>query len=154
MRGVCDHERGSSKHQAEIGMKLEGGCYCGAVRYAAEGEPMFKAQCHCRECQYLTGGHPNVIMAMPEAGFRYTRGTPKAFKRKDLANAVTREFCAECGTQLVSRSNGVPGAALIKVGTFDDPALFDGPQMVIFTIDKQAFHHLPSGVPAFERVPG
>ncbi len=30
-------------------MKLEGGCYCGEVRYKAEGKPMMKAQCHCRE---------------------------------------------------------------------------------------------------------
>ena len=37
-------------------MKLEGGCYCGSVLYVAEGEPMMKAQCHCRECQHLTGG--------------------------------------------------------------------------------------------------
>jgi len=26
--------------------------------------------------------------------------------------------------------------------------------MVIFTIDKQSFHHVPEGVPTFERVPG
>lgn len=135
-------------------MKFEGGCYCKAVRYQAEGEPMFKGQCHCRECQYLTGGHPNVIMAMPESGFKYTKGAPKAFKRKDIPNAVTREFCAECGTHLTTRSPNLPGAALIKVGTFDDPSLFGMPQMAIFTIDKQVFHQLPSGVPAFERVPG
>ena len=64
-------------------MKFEGGSYCKAVRYQAEGEPMFKGQSHCRECPYVTGGHPNVIMAMPETGFRYTKGTPKSFKRKD-----------------------------------------------------------------------
>ncbi len=135
-------------------MKFEGGCYCKAVRYQAEGEPMFKGQCHCRECQYLTGGHPNVIMAMPESGFRYTKGTPKSFKRKDIPNAVTREFCGECGTHLTTRTPNLPGAALIKVGTFDEPSLFGMPQMAIFTIDKQVFHQLPSGVPAFERVPG
>jgi hypothetical protein len=26
--------------------------------------------------------------------------------------------------------------------------------MVIFTIDKQTFHHVPEGVMAFERAPG
>jgi hypothetical protein len=135
-------------------MRVDGGCYCKAVRYAADGEPMFKGQCHCRECQYMTGGHPNVIMAMPEATFVYTKGAPKQFRRKDLENPVTREFCAECGTHLTTRTSGLPGAVLIKVGTFDNPALFGGPQMVIFTIDKQAFHHVPAGVPAFERVPG
>jgi hypothetical protein len=135
-------------------MKIEGGCYCKAVRYKAEGEPMFKGQCHCRECQYMTGGHPNVIMGMPEAGFVYTKGKPRAFARKDLDNPVTREFCPDCGTHLVTKSPNLKGAVLVKVGTLDDPSVFGGPQMVIFTMDKQSFHHIPSGVPAFERVPG
>ena len=135
-------------------MDLVGGCYCGAVRYKASGDPLFKGQCHCRECQYISGGHPNVIIGMPAAGFTYTKGAAKGFQRKDLPNAVTREFCADCGTHLITRTPALPGVALIKVGTLDDPSVFGGPQMVIFTVDKQSFHHVPSGVPTFERVPG
>ncbi len=67
-------------------MKLEGGCYGGAVRYKAEGDPILKVQCHCRECQHVSGGSPNVTMGMPEAGFAYTKGAAKAFRRKDLPN--------------------------------------------------------------------
>jgi hypothetical protein len=133
-------------------MKLEGGCYCGAVRYVAEGEPMLKAQCHCRECQYISGGAPNMFVLMPPGGFTYTKGTPKQFSRTDLEKPVTREFCAECGTHMVTRPRVTP-AIVLKVGTLDDPSLFDGPQMAIYTVDKQAFHQIPEGLPAFERLP-
>ncbi len=133
-------------------MKLEGGCYCGAVRYVAEGEPMLKAQCHGRECQYISGGGPNLFTLMPIAGFSYTKGAPKKFTRSDLEGAVTREFCAECGTHIITRPPHVPGVVL-KVGTLDDPALFGNPQIAIYTVDKQPFHHVPEGMPAFERLP-
>jgi len=133
-------------------MKLEGGCYCHKLRYVAEGEPMMKAQCHCRECQYITGGSPNVFVAMPIAGFRYTQGTPKQFARTDIANPVTREFCPDCGTHVVTRPQGFP-VVIIKVGSLDDPKQFGNPDMAIFTIDKQSFHQIPPGMPAFERLP-
>jgi hypothetical protein len=135
-------------------MEVEGGCYCGAVRYKAEGDALFKGQCHCRECQYGSGGAPNYVMALPEAGFSYTKGAAREFSRSDLDNPVTREFCPDCGTQLVSRAPSLPGAVLIKVGTLDDPKEYGGPQMAIFTIDKQSFHHVPEGVATFERTPG
>lgn len=135
-------------------MKVTGGCYCGEVRYEAEGEPMFKGQCHCRECQYLTGGQSNVVMGMPADGFAYTKGEAKGFARTDIDNPVTREFCPNCGTHILTRAPALAGAVLLKVGSFDDPSLFGGPEMVIFTMDKQTFHHVPEGVPAFERGPG
>lgn len=135
-------------------MRIEGGCYCRALRFVAEGSPLFKGQCHCRECQYISGGHPNAVMGMPEATFSYAKGAPKQFRRSDLPSPVTREFCGTCGTHILSRAPSVPGAVLLKVGTFDDPSVYGAPQMVIYTIDKQAFHHVPAGVPTFERVPG
>jgi hypothetical protein len=133
-------------------MKLEGGCYCGKVRYVAEGEPMRKGQCHCRECQFITGGAPNMFVVMPSAGFAYTKGAPKQFTRGDLENPVTREFCPDCGTHLATRPPGRP-VIVVKVGTLDDPKLYGGPQMAIFTIDKQPFHQIPDGLPTFERMP-
>ena len=41
---------------------------------------------------------------------------------------------------------------ILKVGTFDDPCLGQ-PQIAIHTVDKQVFHHIPQGMPAFERLP-
>jgi hypothetical protein len=133
-------------------MKLEGGCYCGALRYSSEGEPALKAQCHCRQCQYISGGAPNFFLLMPPAGFSYTKGAPKTFTRSDIENAVTREFCAECGTHIGTRRPGLP-MVILKVGTLDDPSLFGVPQMAIYTVDKQGFHHIPDGLPSHERLP-
>ena len=134
-------------------MDVEGGCYCGGLRYKAEGDALFKLQCHCRECQYITGGAPNYIMGMPEGGFAYTKGQPKAFRRSDLEKPVTREFCAECGTHLLTRAPAMAGMVFLKVGGLDDPSVFEASQMAIFTVDKQPFHQIPDGVPTFERGP-
>jgi hypothetical protein len=53
---------------------------------------------------------------------------------------------------LVTRRPGLP-AVILKVGTLDDPGLYGNPQMAIFTIDKQAFHTIPEGLPTSERLP-
>ncbi len=90
---------------------------------------------------------------MPEARFEYTKGTPREFRRSDLENPITREFCGECGTHILSRAPGMVGSVILKVGTLDDPSVFGQPQMAIFTIDKQSFHHVPDGIPSFERTP-
>ena len=134
-------------------MKFEGGCYCRKIRYVAEGEPRLKAQCHCRECQYISGGAPNMFMLMPDDGFKYTSGEPRKFARSDLERPVTREFCPDCGTHLITRRQGLK-AVVLKVGTLDDPKLFGAPQMAIYTVDKQPFHEIPAGMRTFERLPG
>jgi hypothetical protein len=132
-------------------MKIEGGCYCKEVRYESDGEIGMRAQCFCRECQYITGGDSVLIMGVPEEGFRVTKGALKSFKRSDIENAVTREFCPNCGTHVTTRA--MPGMVMIKIGTLDDPAIFEGPQMAIFTCDKQAYHRVPTDIPSFEKLP-
>lgn len=134
-------------------MKLEGGCFCGNIRYEAQGEPMMSGQCHCRQCQYFAGGAPNVFIAMPADGFTYTKGQPKTYARDNApVLPAARDFCPDCGVQLVTRAQGLP-VAIIKVGTLDDPAAFGGPQLAIFTSDKQAYHHIAEGVATFDKLP-
>ncbi len=91
-------------------------------------------------------------MLMPPDGFRYVSGTPKSFARDDLDAPVTRDFCETCGTHLATRSPLVP-MVILKDGTLDDPALYGAPQMAIHAADRQPFHILPEGLPAFDRLP-
>lgn len=135
-------------------MHLTGRCYCGDIEYEVDGDPVVKVQCHCRECQYLSGGGPNYTIGMPAGGFKYTRGKPQEFSRTDIDSAVTREFCPRCGTQILTRAPALPDTVLIKVGTLDNVEAFGGPEVAIFTVDIQSFHHLPEELPAFERAPG
>ena len=134
-------------------MLIEGGCYCGDVRYRSEGEVAAAIQCHCRECQYITGGNPNVIVVVPEDQFSYTHGEPASLSRPDLDNPVTRHFCSKCGTAIGTSSPNAPGSMIIKVGTMDDPSFFK-PGLAIFTKDAQSFHHVPEDVMSFEGRPG
>ena len=135
-------------------MAITGHCYCGEVAYEAQGDAMFKGQCHCRECQYISGGGPVVVMAVGGDAFRWTKGEPKDFTRSDIPNPVTRQFCPSCGTHLTTVSPSMGGAVMIKVGSLDDPSQFAGPEMVIYAGERQPWHLVPEGIPTFDGLPG
>lgn len=129
---------------------MKGRCYCGDITYEVTEDPVVKLQCHCRECQYISGGGPNYAMLVPDAGFTITQGTPKTFTRSDIENPRTRQFCGNCGTHLTTILPG-RGLTVIKVGTLDDPAGdYGGPDMAIFLKDSQPFHLVPEDKPQFQ----
>jgi len=101
----------------------------------------------------ISGGAGNLFMAVNAEGFQFTKGTPRAFNKKDRPGSPTRHFCLSCGVHLTARSELAPGAVLIKPGTLDDPSAFEGPQLVTWTSEMQKFHLLPPGVPAYPEMP-
>ncbi|MEQ6249181.1 GFA family protein [Sulfitobacter sp. HNIBRBA3233] len=129
-----------------------GRCYCGEITYKITGAAQWQAQCHCRECQYISGGGPNYFMIVAADDFTITKGTPTQFARADLDSPRRRDFCPTCGTHLVTRLPDRP-AVVVKVGTLDDPAAYAGPAAAIFTCDAQPYHRIPDDLPAFDKLP-
>lgn len=134
-------------------MKITGGCYCGDVRYEVEGEPIAKLQCHCRECQHISGGGANFTMAIADTNFSYTKGQAAQFTRDDIEGAVTREFCGRCAAPLLTRAPGLPNGVLLKVGSMDKPEDFGGPEAAIFMDDSYNYHSVIDGVAQFPKMP-
>ena len=133
-------------------MELSGRCYCGDIQYEIKGELQASLQCHCRECQYITGGNANTVMVFSRDNFEFTKGKPSVFSRGDLETPVKRFFCDKCGTAIGTKSPMRPESIILKVGTFDDPSIFD-PKIAIFTIDKQKFHHIDDNLKCFDKRP-
>lgn len=133
---------------------LTGGCLCGDVRYSAPAEPQFVSQCYCRECQYISGGHPNIIIGLSAADLYYTQGSPAMFERPGMNLPAAREFCGRCGTHILSRVPSFPDFVMVKVGTLDDPSRCSGPRANAQLADAQPFHFIDPAVPGHQRWPG
>ncbi|MBY0270425.1 MAG: GFA family protein [Burkholderiales bacterium] len=98
--------------------KIEGGCQCGAVRYAITGEPIMAAICHCTMCRRAHAA-PAVAWAMyQEDQVAFSKAKPKSFASSPEAR---RSFCAVCGTQISFTADFLPGLIDIAVGSLDNP---------------------------------
>jgi hypothetical protein len=108
--------------------QIEGGCFCGAIRYEFESGDYPVANCHCSMCR-KTSGAPFVTWAVvPENAFIYTRGSPAELRS---SQAGTRYFCDKCGTPVVCISSKHPGIVDVTVGSLDCPQDF-APTMEVF----------------------
>lgn len=97
---------------------LRGGCFCGVVRYEAEGEPWHETVCHCSICRRTTGA-PVVAWFTVKAGdFRIVAGRPATFRS---SAGATRTFCEACGTALTFQSDDHLGEIDVTSCSLDDP---------------------------------
>jgi hypothetical protein len=100
-------------------MRIDGGCFCGAITYEAEVDPEKTSICHCKDCQQLTGTVFRVTVPAPQENYRITKGTPKVFIKTAASGAKRAQaFCPECGSHLYATSAGEgPKVYGIRTGT-------------------------------------
>jgi hypothetical protein len=123
----------------------EGGCLCGAVRYRVEPGEGDSGYCHCRMCQKSAGAPVLAWVTVPLARFAFTKGAPKVYRSSAHAR---REFCADCGTQLLFRDD--EGEKVdVNTATLDDPTLAP-PRYHICRMSRIAWFETADAWPRFD----
>ena len=95
----------------------EGGCFCGAVRFAFTAADSVVANCHCSMCRRIHGAPFVTWVVVPTDAFRYTAG-----QAKHLASSAKgdRYFCDACGSPLACIIKERPEHIDIPTGSLDE----------------------------------
>ncbi len=102
-------------------LPLAGGCQCGAVRYEVTAPPMMVYNCHCTNCQRISGGAFSTPATILEGTFRFTKGEPR--KVEWSADSGTKRFgwiCGHCGCRIAHGQEPTNGVLSLRTGTLDD----------------------------------
>ena len=107
-------------------MKLPftGGCACGAIRYEINAEPIVMFNCHCRDCQRVSGGGFAAAVLVPVESFRLTRGQTRYHFTSSIARGKhKRGFCTDCASRVTGGEFEEQSQFVgILAGTLDDPS--------------------------------
>jgi hypothetical protein len=128
-----------------------GGCRCGSIRYEVTGDPVASVACHCRDCQYVSGGGANYSMVFRHADFKVVTGSPKIYKAKPASGGSF--FCAACGVHVFSQPDTHRHLVAIKVGSLDDSSDFRV-QADIWMKSAPVWHHRHEDAKQFDGNPG
>lgn len=134
------------------GTPYTGGCLCGAVRYVAEGEPLWSGHCYCADCRKASGSGFIPFMGFASSAVRFS-GATRQFRSKAFSGGdAVRNSCPVCGGLVFGGVVGEDDFHTIYAGSLDDPSRFH-PQIAIFTRDRPDWALLPPGLTAFETMP-
>lgn len=132
--------------------KLNGGCYCGAVRFQILGPPVWSGHCHCRSCQLALGGAFVTWAKVAASDFAITKGKLKTIEKSP---GIRRGFCGDCGTTLTySAQSEVDGQdwsadAWFSAVALDDPSIVE-PSTHVYVSHQQPWIMLADGLPVFQ----
>ncbi len=91
-------------------------------------------------------------MAIPKAALSI-EGALKTYADKgDSGKTVSRRFCPECGSPIISEVEVMPDIAIIKAGTLDNTAWLK-PTMEIYCDSAQRWVELGGGMQKFPKMP-
>lgn len=153
--GILPAAREGGVHEwADMGAatrRVTGGCLCGALRYEAEGEPIYAGFCCCGDCQKASGSGFSPFMGFPAQAVRFS-GPTRQFRSPSMRGEAVRNSCPTCGGLVFGGVVGESDEHTIYAGSLDDKSAFE-PRIAIFLRDKAPWVTLPPGLAEFETLP-
>jgi hypothetical protein len=128
---------------------IEGGCRCGACRYALSTDAMPPVYCcHCTDCQTWSGS-AFTQQAVVTPDLIAATGPVVEFKLTAPGGAVSTQYlCETCSTRLWNTNSKRPGIAVVRAGTFDTSKDIV-PRAHIWTASKQAWVVISESIPSW-----
>jgi hypothetical protein len=129
-----------------------GGCLCGAVRYEAQGEPLYAGHCYCADCRKASGSGFIPFIGFASSAVRFAGQTRQFRSRAASGGEAVRNSCPICGGLVFGGEVGAHEWHTIYAGSLDDPALFQ-PRIAIFTRGRPEWAVIPDGLIIFDGAP-
>jgi hypothetical protein len=128
---------------------FNGGCTCRFVRYRMNTRPLFVHCCHCRWCQRETGASFALNALIEADRVELLQGEVEVVNTPSNSGKGQKiSRCPKCRIAVWSNyAGGGDAIRFIRVGTLDEPDRLP-PNIHIYTVSKQPWVVLPSGVPA------
>ena len=126
---------------------IQGGCMCGAIRYAATVKPANSMICHCQSCRRVAASPVVAWVTFAKSEFRYTRGTPLVY---ESSPKVQRRFCGACGSPLAYEHADTADFVDVTTCSLDAPWAFP-PTHHSWLSDDIGWVKFGDGLPTFER---
>lgn len=131
--------------------RITGGCLCGAIRYTSESSPILTAICSCKKCQRQTGSSFSILVALAEGTLVFEKGVLAAYLDTGSSGLpVSRQFCSDCGSPIVSTVAATPGLSWLKAGSLDDPSWLQ-PSVSIWCESAQPWLALDDSITQYAR---
>ena len=124
---------------------VDGGCFCGAVRFAIELPTLFCVHCHCSMCRRSHGAGYVTWFGAPYERFRILKG-PQQLVRFRSSDHGTRSFCGTCGSSLFCESTRHPDHIDIVLANMDD-AIDRQPEFHVFFDDRAKWVRIGDELP-------
>lgn len=134
-----------------LSKKVNGGCLCGEVKFSISDDFSAFYQCHCKQCQHLTGSaFASNVLTEPN-NIVWLTGTDNVKNFNHPTREFSKSFCLNCGSALPYINKSQTSLVVPAGSLFDVPSI--KLQANLFTAEKASWFNDGLAAESFDGFP-